>query len=95
MPRTRIPTALARPLMAAALLAALPAPAQDWTLDWSTVDSGGEIAAQGGDWNLSGTLGQWDAAENGAGAGGPWELTSGFWGIGTESDFLFKDSYES
>jgi hypothetical protein len=78
---------------AAVLLAALPAAGQD--IDWWTVDGGGEIAAAGDGWELSGTFGQWDATPNNASSGGPWELTGGFWGLGTESDFLFKDSFES
>ncbi|NKI36035.1 hypothetical protein HFP89_12765 [Wenzhouxiangella sp. XN79A] len=83
------------PALCAVLMIALPARAQDWTIDWSTIDGGGEIAAEGGDWSLSGTFGQWDATANGSASGGPWELTGGFWGLGTASDFLFKDSFES
>ena len=86
----------ARFALAALLLAALPADAQDWSVDWTTIDGGGgELAAAGGDWTLSGTFGQWDATANGSASGGPWELTGGFWGLDTASDFLFKDSFES
>jgi hypothetical protein len=92
-----MPTFPTRPTLVfcSLLLAALPVSAQDWSVDWSTVDGGGEIAAEGGDWSLSGTFGQWDATDTGAASGGSWELTGGFWSLGTESDFLFKDSFES
>ena len=79
----------------AMLLSVLPASAQDSTIDWWTVDGGGEIAASGGDWELSGSFGQWDATDNAASSGASWELTGGFWGLDTGSDFLFKDGYES
>jgi hypothetical protein len=75
------------------LLAVMPASAQQ--IEFYTIDAGGEIAASGDDWELSGTFGQWDATPNNASAAGPWEVTGGFWGLGTESDFLFKDSFES
>ena len=80
-------------LAIAVLLAGMPASAQ--RIDFYTIDGGGEIAASGDDWELSGTFGQWDATPNNASAGGPWQVTGGFWGLGTESDFLFKDSFES
>ena len=81
--------------LTALLLATAPAAAQDWQVDWSTVDGGGEIAARGGEWELSGTFGQWDATDNGASTGGPWQVTGGFWGLGTASDFIFKNSFEA
>lgn len=80
-------------LAIAPLLAMMPASAQ--CIDFYTIDGGGEIAAAGDDWELSGTFGQWDATPNNASAAGPWEVTGGFRGLGTESDFLFKDSFES
>lgn len=85
-----------RTSMVAPLLFALavPAGAQDWQADWWTVDGGGELVAQGGDWELSGTVGQWDATGNNTAQGGPWEITGGFWGVNLETDVLFKDGYE-
>jgi len=77
----------------ASLLLAIPAAAQD--IEWWTVDGGGEIASSSGDWELSGTFGQWDATGNSAADGGPWEITGGFWGVNLETDALFNDSYES
>lgn len=64
-------------LLAAALLAQ-PVLA-DWQLDWSTIDGGGEIEAEGDSWTLSGTIGQWDATTNTPLSGGDWELGGGFW----------------
>lgn len=79
----------------ALLMVMLPASAQDQEVNWSTVDSGGEIAASGDPWQLSGTFGQWDATDSAASSAGAWELTGGFWSLNTDSDFLFKDGYES
>lgn len=33
-------------------LVAVPATANDWSLDWWTIDGGGTILASGGDWEL-------------------------------------------
>lgn len=70
----------------------------DWQLDWSTIDAGGELEAQGGDWTLSGTIGQWDASAEAALTGGPWQLTGGFW-QGADpppqtGDRIFSDRFE-
>jgi len=50
--------------------------AQDYDLSWSTIDGGGGTST-GGNFTLSGTLGQPDA---GMMSGGDYELTGGFWG---------------
>ena len=52
--------------------------AQDFDLSWHTIDGGGEMFTSGGDFELSGTIGQPDA---GAMIGGEFELVSGFWAI--------------
>jgi len=52
--------------------------AQDYTIDWYTVDGGGEMASTGGDFELSGTIGQPDA---GVMTGGDFELVGGFWAL--------------
>jgi len=66
-----------------------------WTLDWWTLDGGGEVFTTGGAWELSGTIGQWDATAHSTSVGGAWELTGGFWSIAVaESDHLFKDGFE-
>ncbi len=51
---------------------------QDYNLDWYTVDGGGAMFTAGGDFELSGTTGQWDA---GYMTGGDFELIGGFWGV--------------
>jgi hypothetical protein len=51
--------------------------AQNYTLDWSTVDSGGGTST-GGVYAVSGTIGQPDA---GTMTGGNYTLSGGFWGI--------------
>jgi len=55
-----------------------PAVADDFALDWWTFDGGGEMWTTGGDFELSGTIGQPDA---GYMTGGDFELTGGFWAI--------------
>ena len=47
-----------------------------YTLDWWTVDSGGQMWTTAGTFELSGTIGQPDA---GTMTGGGFELTGGFW----------------
>jgi Dockerin type I domain len=48
----------------------------DFDLSWHTVDGGGVMRSTGGDFELSGTIGQPDA---GAMSGGNFTLTGGFW----------------
>ncbi len=70
--------------------------AQDYDIDWWTIDGGGEMFSDGGDWQLSGTLGQWDGSESQALTGGQWTLTGGFWPVTVgETDRLFSDGFES
>jgi hypothetical protein len=47
-----------------------------YDLTWSTIDSGGVMRSAGGDFELSGTIGQPDA---GGMAGGDFAITGGFW----------------
>lgn len=51
--------------------------ADDFTLDWWTVDSGGEMFTTAGNLELSGTIGQPDAGL--VMTGGDFELSGGFW----------------
>ncbi len=51
--------------------------AADLALDWWTVDNGGDMWTSGGDFELSGTIGQPDAGITMT--GGDYELTGGFW----------------
>ncbi len=62
---------------------------------WS-IASGGILNSSGGDWALSGTIGQWEATEARALSGEGWQLTGGFWGLSLEelADFLFRDRFE-
>jgi hypothetical protein len=70
----------------------------DYCIDWHTISSGGEIHAQSddGQWQLSGTVGQWNATEARELSGGQWRLTGGFWGMTLEelADRLFSDRFE-
>ena len=51
--------------------------AQNYSIDWSTVDGGGGTST-GGVYSVSGTIGQPDAA---AMSGGTYTLHGGFWGL--------------
>jgi hypothetical protein len=76
-------------LVATAVLFAGLALAQDYDLDSWTVDGGGEMWTTGGDFELSGTIGQPDASTI-VMTGGDFELTGGFW-AGVEAPFCFGD----
>lgn len=66
----------------------------EWNLDWSTIDGGGELEAEGGGWTLSGTIGQWDATADAALSGGEWQLSGGFWSAGAQADDrIFSDRF--
>jgi len=60
-----------------ALLAVRAARADGFSLDWYTIDAGGDMWTTGADYELSGTVGQTDAGV--VIAGGGFELTGGFW----------------
>ena len=51
--------------------------AQTYALDWFTIDGGGGTSS-GGNYTLTGTIGQPDA---GAMIGGSYSLVGGFWGV--------------
>lgn len=91
-------TGAARIVTAAVVLMALGASAQvpSPSIDWFTIDGGGELVAEGGNWTLSGTIGQADATTTGGLAGGAWSVIGGFWSITADpSDRLFSDGFES
>ena len=68
---------LAGAWMAAAAVMAMPTGAQtDYSVEWRTIDGGGEMSSTGGDYELSGTIGQPDAGQM---VGGAYNLTGGFW----------------
>ena len=57
--------------------------AGDFALDWWTADGGGEMWTSGGEFELSGTIGQPDANVT-VMTGGDFELAGGFWpGVST------------
>ena len=60
------------------MLFAAPAMAQVYEIDWYTIDGGGAMYTFGGSYELSGTIGQYDAS-TGPLAGGSYELAGGFW----------------
>ena len=63
-------------LGALVLTMALGASAQNYSIDWYTIDGGGGTSS-GGPYTLSGTIGQPDA---GVHTGGNYTLIGGFWG---------------
>lgn len=84
-------------VLALALCSASPLLAQDWSVDWYTIDGGGEILAEteDGAWQVSGTIGQPDATELLDISGSGWSLTGGFWPVNIgQTDQLFADGFE-
>jgi len=69
--------------------------ANEFEIDWWTLDSGGTLSSAQGQWTLAGTFGQWDAADQGA-ISGVWFLEGGFWAFDTpeRTDDLFNDRFE-
>ncbi len=63
-------------LVALVALPVTPAVGQALSIPWWTIDAGGGMRSTGGDFELSGTIGQPDA---GTMSGGDFELTGGFW----------------
>ena len=57
--------------------AACPANAQNYSIDWSTIDGGGGTST-GGLYSVTGTIGQPDA---GTMSGGNFSVTGGFWAL--------------
>jgi hypothetical protein len=56
---------------------ALVARAQNYSIDWSTIDGGGGTST-GGVYSVTGTIGQPDAGHM---SGGDYTLDAGFWGV--------------
>lgn len=67
-----------RAMMTLLIIAAGAAVAQNPTIDWFTIDGGGEMSSIGGTLELSGTIGQPDPNEMVL-SGGSLELVGGFW----------------
>lgn len=71
--------------------------AQDFAIDWHSIDGGGELLSETTDqqWQLSGTLGQWDGTESQSLSGAGWTLTGGFWPVTVDqTDVVFRDGFE-
>src|SRR5688572_10441491 len=67
----------AKSILAGLILSVAPAIlAQNYSIDWYTIDGGGGTSS-GGAYTLSGTIGQPDA---GVHSGGSYSLIGGFWG---------------
>jgi hypothetical protein len=66
-----------RALLFVLLLSATAAKAQNYSIDWFTIDGGGGTST-GGVYSVSGTIGQPDAGHM---TGGNFTLDGGFWGI--------------
>lgn len=63
------------------LAVSAPLSAAEFDIDWFTIDGGGGTSA-GGSFELSGTIGQWDAGSPAMPmTGGDFELVGGFWVI--------------
>lgn len=58
------------------LLASVALSGELYTVEWSAISSGGVVRSQGGNFDLSGSIGQPHA---GSGAGGDFKLNAGFW----------------
>ena len=90
---------IACPLLAAAATTREPASgakleqAGAYTVDWSTVDGGGDRSS-GGAYVLTGTVGQADADPLQPSEGGVYQLDGGWWGGAGPVDELFRDSFE-
>jgi hypothetical protein len=80
------------------LACAAPAAAQDYEITRWTIASGGTMEAASGDgqWQLKGTIGQWEATEARELGNGQWRLTGGFWAdvLGALEDLIFSDRFE-
>ncbi|MFH1746063.1 MAG: hypothetical protein ABIG44_03350 [Planctomycetota bacterium] len=78
--RTNYPAALLKRTVLSLVVMLALAPAaltQDFAIDWYTIDSGGAMWTTGGDFELSGTIGQPDAGV--VMTGDDFALTGGFW----------------
>ncbi len=73
----------ARAALSLLLVATGLAVADDYRLDWYTIDGGGEMFSAGGGYTLSGTIGQPDAQPPPVMTGGEFRLVGGFWPVGT------------
>jgi hypothetical protein len=59
-------------------------------IPWYTIDGGGTTASSGGDFVLSGTVGQPDASVS---SGGIYAVRGGFWGVASVPDIEVSTVY--
>lgn len=64
----------------------------DFEITNSTIDNGGGTSS-GGEFTLTGTIGQHDASDTPA-TGGSYRLSGGFWGAGSVGEEIFSDGFE-
>jgi hypothetical protein len=76
--------------IALVFLAASATLATDFALDWYTIDGGGQMWTTGGDFELSGTIGQSDANVQVL-TSGDFQLAGGFWTAAVEEPFCPGD----
>ena len=75
-----------RGLMIVLMMSAGVALAQNYAIDWRTIDGGGEMLTTGGGFELAGTIGQPDASSfDMPMTGGGFELVGGFWPVASSS----------
>lgn len=67
-------------MMTLLIISAAAAVAQNPSIDWFTIDGGGEMSSTGGSLELSGTIGQPDPNDTVL-SGGGLELVGGFWAV--------------
>jgi len=67
-------TSLLLPLLSAATL-----PAQEFTIDWSTIDGGGTPPSGGAEFTLTGSIGQFDAGPAPGTGASEFSLIGGYW----------------
>ena len=65
----------------------------DFEITKSAIDNGGGTSS-GGEFSITGTIGQPDA-NNRISTGGGFAVSGGFWANATIVDAIFKDSFES
>lgn len=78
------------------LLFMSPVSAQNYEISQWSISAGGAAEATGGEWTLSGTIGQWEAIPARALSGGQWRLTGGFWAaeLSELGDLIFRDRFK-
>ncbi len=63
-----------------------------YEIPWHTIDGGGVMFTTGGDFELSGTIGQPDAGPDSAGmSGGDFQIVGGFWPMTASSCSCYGD----